>query len=390
VDVLYRENDLKLNLDYDDSQDETISRVVNKSIDFAIVPNNSDLSINHSDLRTIVPLLPRLLFVFYKGEISQGKSLKSLLENHKVAFEPKDHSDSLFFERLFYHFNVLPERIDRKIVTMENLDEAIETTDVFISLSHTNNPILPQLLDNGFIMYSFGDFRLHENGSVIDGFCLSNPKYYPFILPMGVYHGHPEEPILTVAVQDILICHQDMDEGVVYTIIKTINEEKTVLAQRNRIYGLLDFNFNHGTLAFQLHEGALNYLNKDQPTAMERYADIFGLAFSILVFAGGVIISFRKAMKMKRKNRVEDFIIRLLKIKNKLETNAGEAPLDKYLDEVEELRNTAVLALVNEELTSNDEFQIFLGLYNQIRNEIATESQDNKLRKLTHNKNSTP
>ena len=90
----------------------------------------------------------------------------------------------------------------------------------------------------------------------------------------------------------------------------------------------------------------------NQPSFFERYAEAFGVIFSILVVAFGGFTSLKKI----RKERIDKYYKRVMNCKN--------------VDELEELSNEAVSQLQNEKLTADESFTIFLNLVEKRRREI--------------------
>ena len=372
VKIIRETNGIDINLRFEESEDKTLSRLENDLVDLAIIPNNTEIADSIQDIRTLVPLLPRILVIMRQPDIPKPDKLKDLLMGRTVGFELMDRTDSLFLRELFDRYGIDPKSFSSTIISGHDPDKEKKKIDVFITLTHFKNSYVRGLLENGAVIYSLGDPLLFKRGSAVDGFCLNYPKAFPYILPKHVYNGLPEEPILTIAIQDILVARKKLDDELVYDIVETIIEKKASLTQKDRMYGLLDFNYSNGAMSFPLHPGAQKYLDKDKPSVFERYAELFGVVFSVLVVIIGAISSTRQRMNQIKKNRIDTYYKKLLEIRHKAINNSEE--ISSYRREIIRIRHEAFVALQNEEVLANESFSIFLELYESIYHELASEA----------------
>ena len=373
VKIIRETNGTNINLRFEESEDKTLDRLENDLIDLAIIPNNTEIADSIQDIRTLVPLLPRILIIMHQPDIPRSEKLKDLLTGRLVGFELMDRTDSLFFRELFDRYGINPKSFSSTIISGHDPDKERKKIDVFITLTHFKNSYVRDLLEKGAVIYSLGDPLLFKRGSAVDGFCLNYPKAFPYILPKHVYNGLPEEPILTIAIQDILVARKKLDDELVYDIVETIIEKKASLTQKDRMYGLLDFNYSNGAMSFPLHPGAQKYLDKDKPSIFERYAELFGVVFSVLVVIIGAISSTRQRMKQIKKNRIDTYYKKLLEIRHKAINTSEEG--SSYLMEIIKIRHEAFVALQNEEVLANESFSIFLELYESIYHELASAAE---------------
>lgn len=380
VKIIKETNGINIDLKFEESEDKTLTQLENDLIDLAIIPNNTEIADSIQDIRTLVPLLPRILIIMHRPDIRQANKLKDLLAGHMVGFELMDRTDSLFFRELFERYGINPKSFSSTIISGHDPDTEKKQIDVFITLTHFKNSYVRELLEKGAVIYSLGDPLLFKRGSAVDGFCLNYPKAFPYILPKHVYNGLPEEPVLTIAIQDILVARDDLDDEVVYDIVETIIEKKASLTQKDRMYGLLDFNYSNGALSFPLHPGAQKYLDKDKPSIFERYAELFGVIFSVLVVLVGAVSSARQRMKQIKKNRIDTYYKKLLEIRQQAINEPGKK--SSYLGEIINIRHQAFLALQNEEVLANESFSIFLELYESIYLELSSEDEMTPVTKL--------
>jgi TRAP-type uncharacterized transport system substrate-binding protein len=339
VDLLRDAKGLYIELRFEEYEDSTLSRLEKGIIDLAIIPNNTEIPDSIRDIRTLVPLLPRILIILHRPDIPLTERLSSLMNGRTVGFEVMDKTDSLFFHELFDRYGISPDSFSSRLISDEDPFSQIDGIDVFITLTHLNNTFVRDLLDSGAFIYSLGDPLLYRRGSAVDGFCLNYPKAFPYILPKHVYKGLPEEPVLTIAIQDILVARKSLDDELVYDIVETLIEKKASLTQKDRMYGLLDYDYTSSAISFPVHQGAQKYLEKDKPTLIERYAELFGVIFSVLVVLIGGVSSFRQRMKHIKKDRIDTYYKKILAIRAKAIDNPDKK--STLIDELNTIRHEA-------------------------------------------------
>ena len=70
------------------------------------------------------------------------------------------------------------------------------------------------------------------NGGTVDAAVLLNPHFRPFVIPVGTYGESTPEPIVTIAVDKILVTRSDLDSAVVYDLISDILRLRPALAAK--------------------------------------------------------------------------------------------------------------------------------------------------------------
>jgi len=341
--------------------------LVREEVDLVIIPNNA--TSNNLKINSIITLLPRLLMVF-TNKNTEVTDLKELLEKGTVFFEDRSKLDSLFFKNLYYNFNIDESKIASRTSDDLNLDIENDSLLVYIGLTHINNMLIKKMADHNWSFFSVGDIDNYGKGSRVEGFAMMNTSSYPFILPESVYRGKPKEPILTIAINDILICREDLDEFLVYQILETLVENKSQLINLNSAYSLLDFNIENQELSFPLLEGTKNYLEKDEPSIWMRYINMAWPILSIMVIFIGALTSFNRILKWKRKENIEKYYTSLLLIKEKSEHLDEITEIEILLNDLGSLRLKAIEALAENKFNSGESFNIFLALYSEIKNDL--------------------
>ena len=127
-----------------------------------------------------------------------------------------------------------------------------------------------------------------------------------------------------------MLARQDLPVVIVNDLIKTILRHKQAFVSIDPVlFTGLKESFDRS--------GLRAYLDREEPGFLERYAELSGVAFSMLIALIGGGISFSKWRKQCKKDCVDVFYKGLMDIKNK-----------------------AFEMLINEELAANESFRIYM------------------------------
>jgi hypothetical protein len=369
IKVLENKPFLNIEIDYTLMEDTALSRLRNKQVDLVILPNNTPINANDLEVRTIVPLLPRILLVLTFNISDENQyDLKTVLEENTLIYEDLSRLDSLFFEKLFISFGINKQMVHGHSANNLDIEQWKDSAFVFIGLTHLHNPLMKKLLDNGADFYSIGEISELNKGSAAEGFILGFPSATPFILPKSFYKGKPKNPILTISILDILVCREDLDETLVYEITKNLIEKKSQLIQYDNIYSMLDMEFNTVSSSFPIHEGTRQFIERDKPPIWSRYASLIWPFVSMLAILIGLVASLQNRMKQRQKHRIETYYGALLRIRKKALKNKSKS--NELLISLENILIDAIEALGDEKLIANESFSIFLSLYSDIKEEL--------------------
>ncbi len=317
--------------------------------DLAIVENYIDY---HDSIKTLLTFYPQILHIFYTGE--EANSFEELIYGKKVFIGLEGSGSYRFMMNLFEYFDLDQSRFE--------VTESAFINDVIAGFID----IVPESSLIGFEnfkIYSFDNVENFGQGSIVEGIALRYPQVHPFIIPEYTYRGLTEEPVVTIATDALLVTREGMRENAIYDITKTIFDHKQEFTNISPlIFDGLNENIDRGQLSFPLHEGARIYLDRDEPGFFERYAELFGVFFSVMIALVSGIISLSKWQSQKKKDRVDIFYKDLLDVKNAIkDITSSEQGITK-IKEVQSSQNKAFEMLINEELSANESFRIYMEL----------------------------
>jgi len=359
---------------------DIIQLIDEEKIDIGIVKNDVDIHGGFSNVRTLLPLFPDVMLILCRNDSST--SIQNLFAHRKAAMILDKVEERNVIE-LFLKKNGTPTENIGEIHAYDStgITDALNEYEILVLFASLNSNSVRNILRtwNGSI-YSLDDPLLMGQGSIVDGFCMAYPKALPFIIPKGTYGRWPLEPVLTFAVYDVMVCHKDLDEHLVYDMLKNIYDMRPSLSEENFEFGLLDSNIESHKFSFPLHEGALKYMTRDQPSFWERESDLLGLIITIAVLTSGGLTTLLKYLKQRRKDRVDIYYQKVLYVSaHARQTNELEQK-ENYLKELFLIRNNAFEQLISERLDANEAFTIFVNLLNatiyELEQDIKTQKKE--------------
>ena len=196
------------------------------------------------------------------------------------------------------------------------------------------------------------------------------PGSKPKVIPAFTYNlpGN-DKPLLTVAVETLLVTRKDTPESVIFELTETLLEQKprfTAIAPR--LFSGINESFDPLDLNFPLHPGARNYLDRNEPSLLERYAE----SINVLVYVAFLIITgfvgLARWRAHRKKDRIDIFYLKLLAVQERI----GDESPSALLEELTGLEREAFSALIAERLAANESFRIFTDLLSRVRRELKS------------------
>ena len=143
-------------------------------------------------------------------------------------------------------------------VTLDHLADVLESDHLSGALVLASYP-LPAVNDLAHRV----PVRLLEVGPEVAGRIRARyPFFKPWVIPANTYVGQTE-PVRTVAVENLLVCRNDLDEGLVYRLTKALFEHLPRLAQGQDVGRQVDVDWASAT-PIPLHPGAARYYREQQ------------------------------------------------------------------------------------------------------------------------------
>ena len=226
------------------------------------------------------------------------------------------------------------------------------------------------LMNKNNRLFSLGNAEKANSGSAVDGICEKLWTAKPLIIPKNSYYAKPQKPILTVSVFTSLLCKKNMDDELIRKITELIVKNKSTLIRQNPVINQISEGNLRETLYFPLHQGVYLFLDRNNPSFLERYAEVIALILSVVILLSGIISSYRKWNNQRKKDRIDVYYEQVLAINRKLSQNQDTETLKKEIEALYEIRERAFENLIKEKLIADESFKIFTELSSETMQRI--------------------
>ena len=309
-------------------------------------------------INVVVPLYPSVLHILTSRD-SEARQIRDLFANSEVYAGP-------------------PGSITRRIVAdvAENLHVPDSEFELVDTVSPSTNVIIvfapidrEQIVSDERIrdarMFSFGTPADIGAGTRIDRATLLNPRLRAFVIPAGTYDALTPEPVVTLAVDNLLVARRDLPAAIVYDLYAEILRLRPALfGDRPELYQPLDDDLADENWAFSMHPGAIDFLRQDEPTFVERYSGVAEVLVTIMIGAISGGYALIRIYRIRRKNRIDRFYVEVIRIRDSIRPDASETEREAAIAEIRELQDRAFGMLVDERLAADESFRIFIELTN--------------------------
>ncbi|MGI9247735.1 MAG: TAXI family TRAP transporter solute-binding subunit [Woeseiaceae bacterium] len=345
----------------EDPSKSALQALLDGEADLAMVSNKEAFN---PDIGTVIPMYPRVLHIAHRSELPTG-GFESLLRDGTVDAGLPGSDSRIFLEQALSLFNVELDDVD-----FVGDDGCVDVELLYAPVSRRVELELSRCGD--YKLRSLGAIADLGRGSLIDAIMLQNPRVRPFIIPRRMYGDVTPEPVVTLAVDQLLVAHESVEEAVVYDLMSEIQRLQHAIAdQHPAIYDDLVESFSGSKSTFALHQGTQAFLERDEPGFMERYSGVAEVLVTLLVgiVSGG--FAMLKIYQFRQKNRIDEFYAEILEMRDSV---ASGAPVDSesIRIRVRKLQDEALAMLIEEKLAGDESFRIFMSLSNDLIDELRT------------------
>jgi TRAP-type uncharacterized transport system substrate-binding protein len=237
-------------------------------------------------------------------------------------------------------------------------------------------PILPERVntalrefgaEGAYRFVSFGQPADIGTGSAIDRAVLLDPRLSPFVIPVGTYDDIPEEPVVTLAVDKLLVSRPEMESAAAYDLISEIQRLQPALAATYpMLFQRLNEDFDASGSTFVLHPGAQAFTQRDEPNFYERYSGVAEVLVTLVIGLVSGTYAVIQIYNRRRKNRIDGFYSDVMAIRDSINERSSATEREAAVEQVKELQNRAFEMLISEKLAADESFRIFVTLSNDI------------------------
>lgn len=366
LEQLFTDRGIAIDVRQIESTADIIATVQAGTIDFGIIEEPPEIV---AGVATVAPLFSSLLHVLYKSEEVTDDFAEALIGKSVYAGLPNGAA-SQFLAELSAYFGIDTS----KYTTLDN--PWVQVPDVYFVFGGLL--ALNELRDfAGYRFFSFGDADQPGNSTVADGIALRFPNINVFVLPERVYGSLNPSPVLTVATRTVLITRTSADVQMVYDVASSLFENSQQLSSDYPLAsGELSENIDFSSFVLPAHSGVRRYLDRDAPTAIERYAEVAGLGLTLFAMFISALFAVHNLRKTHKKNRIDIYYNKILDLRRRLQNPDGFVQRHQIEKEVRDVQEEVFRLLVDERVSANESLTIFLDLSNQVLAEVQSGVTD--------------
>jgi hypothetical protein len=344
---------------------KAIDKVLNNEYDMTIVDNTIDYHKSKKYLKTVIPFFHEVLVILSRHNLKQSQ-IDSLLKSGDFLILSKEVEELDFYKKIIPDYTG-DTTFNYRLEDHYNIEKDLEINELLLFFTHKDNKELGDLLYNkkAFI-YSLDAIDTKGSGSFIEGFCREYKKTTPFVLSRHAFGVVLEKPVYTLAVHELLVSTTELSTEVVFDLIETIHHHHIVKLFESSNSYTFEVNQQDINLSFPFHTGTIDYLNREKPSFIERYSEFMGFVLSAFVLLIGLSASLRSTINRRKKDRMDEYYKELLELKEQFETLEVNV-LDKQL---RNLQKKVFQLLIDEKLSANNEFLIFMMLWDELYHSI--------------------
>lgn len=350
----------------------SIEALLSGRADIALISNNQPY---RPGISAVMPLYANILHILLKHSTPAGSDVEIFTSGSVFAGPPGSPS------RMMLEEYAAERRINSANINFVDSfnGECPDVIAIFAPIIRD----LPTRLENCgeaslYRLHSLGTPDDIGRGSRIDAATLLNPSLRAFIIPAGIYPLVSSEPVVTLAVDKMLVARPDIPATVIYDLISEIVRLRPALAAADHTtFHALRGDFQSSDSTFVLHPGAQDYIERNEPSVYERYSGVAEVLVSIffMLFSGG--FAAIRIYNIRRKNRIDRFYSAAIELRKSVCDTTPEAQRNAAISQVRELQTEAFQLLVDEKLAANESFRIFITLSNDIIDDLKDSSAPN-------------
>lgn len=336
-----------------------IDSLENHTADFGIVDNYSKYS---DKVTAIMPLYPQILHILHKKDL-KPTSIRSLLLSGKVFSGIEGSGTRMFVDELISDSGLTKEQVAfTDIINFFEADVIFSFTDIL------SDQDLRDLKEYSF--FSLDQIDDLGKGSSAEGICTRHPQFQPYIIPKQLYGEFTREAVLTIKVDALLVCRSDLEKETVYSMVDALMENRQQFMNINPLLFNISSDFDPYKLNFTTHPGSVAFLQRQEPSFVEKYADVMSVIISVFVALASGLFTLSQWQKTKKKNEIDNFLEQLARLRSQIATSSTEEELNSLDAALNSLQDETLELVVDEKLLANESFLIFLSISRTVAEKI--------------------
>jgi hypothetical protein len=340
--------------------DDPIDSLLDGSAQLTIIENTR---VFQSGLRSVLPLYQSVVHLAVRQDLRIGE-VRDSGRALKIHIAHNSHTARIVLDLLFERASDLPGSYE----LWQPGDPGDPDMLFYVG---PINPRNTSWFPEGFTLVPLSRFDPAGAEFYIEGVSFLVPQLSSTRIPALTYALPGNEVgIDALAVDMLLVAHKATDPSAIYQLTRVLLEQKPRFAAvEPALFRWMSGDFSAADFTFPLHRGARNYIERDEPGFLERYAESLNFLVYLIVLLFTGTVAFGRWRARRRKDRIDVFYLRVLDLRR----GAGFGDPNRLLSELEKIEDEAFQGLIAERLAADDSFRIFTELAEGLRRELKDQ-----------------
>ena len=331
-----------------------------------------DLAAVHADTPAVntIHLVSHLYDDYFQLIASDASGINGLrdLIGKRVALPPFGTDEFRAFWMLARHYDLAVDDFRWQAMTLEKAREEIakRRVDAVFALRSLHDRSVLLLISNAELVRT--PLRYVSIGQT-QAIALNRPFLGAGKIVKGAFDGDPPLPdrdIQAPSINRLLVSRADIDAGAVYELTRILFEQRLDLIVRTPLADEIAVPDAATGLAVPLHEGALRYYRRDEPSFIQENAEPLALLVTVFAMLISAAFALRARVIANRKNRADSYNYELLALANCAHDATSLEEINVCREQLHKIRENVVIALDTDEVTEEG-FQSFAFLWESVR-----------------------
>ncbi|PSN10576.1 C4-dicarboxylate ABC transporter substrate-binding protein [filamentous cyanobacterium CCT1] len=284
-------------------------------------------------VRAVALLFPEMFHLLARSDADIDSVVD--LRGKRIALMPENSGSYALFWPLAQHYGLTADDLTPLPMPADQAHAALAQGDVdaLFRVITLGNPAVAELLQTS-------GTRLIPIEQV-DALRLSLPYLTAQVIPQGTYNGGQPAPpadLPVVAVNALLVAHEDIPSHVVNALTRTLHQNRNELVALYPRAAMIRLDTS-GDLGLPLHPGAEAFYTQGEPEFLVEYAEPIGLLLSVAVLSFSSLWQLRSWLLGKQKNRADTYNLEILALIDDIHSaRFAERAVPESLEELAALR----------------------------------------------------
>jgi TRAP-type uncharacterized transport system substrate-binding protein len=345
------------------TSEEALAALDEGRAELAIVENSA--SFRHQNVRTIAPLYPSVLHIGTRpGRV--GQTLREVLAGATVFAGGEDVPSRRLLDRMvsMYAWSGV------EFSYVDSLESRPDVVFVFAPISPRAAPVL-----DGYELLSLGRVAEVGNGSAADGLSLVAPFLRTFVIPEGTYGPLTPTPIVTVAIDTLLVSRADIPRIDIYDLAQELQMVGPLLVAQRPDLALDELEtFEPSHVTFPVHPGSQRFRARNEPGFVERASGIMEVLIALIAAVGTGLLAAVRYWQNRKKTRIDKLYAEALAIRANFPPQPTAQQRAECLAQLRDMRERAFKLLIDEKLSADESFRILQALLRGLVGELERKS----------------